>query len=367
MLRHGMDRLIFMSRRMYSMLMTAPLPCLEFKRELRPTTCVTALSIINEHFGKECSNPRDHIYGLAALCNLGASYQISYSTLSLTVQEVFIDFTLHCVRTTRTLEAFQYINRSTVIRGTSTMDLMDVLKHRAWTPGLPSWCPDFAGPKPMMRTFRESRGGRFALTASKSRPAQLTASSRQRLGAIGVQIGTVQNFSIGWYGVRDHHTYSETSISIWQHMVSFQKCMSTCESSTSAQLICKLLLDALSLGEDWRQCTAWFRVADTFPGKTKARMIRSSLGAAWIIHHLPDLASKAKLTLQRWHSPRAWREIASDVNSWLYDGNMGTRLFKTDNADALIGTGPEGLRAGDIVSVLFGGEVPFILRPATEG
>jgi hypothetical protein len=46
---------------------------------------------------------------------------------------------------------------------------------------------------------------------------------------------------------------------------------------------------------------------------------------------------------------------------------MGTRLFTTDNVNALIGTGPSGLRTGDVVCVLYGDDVPFILRPETGG
>jgi hypothetical protein len=42
---------------------------------------------------------------------------------------------------------------------------------------------------------------------------------------------------------------------------------------------------------------------------------------------------------------------------------MAHDFFATNNARAILGTGPEGLCVGDIVCVLFGGDVPFILRP----
>ena len=96
-------------------------------------------------------------------------------------------------------------------------------------------------------------------------------------------------------------------------------------------------------------------------------MTKASLGAAWIVHHLPGLASKARLTLHRWLDPTSWREIAGEVDIWLHAANDGTRLFTTDNADAIIGTGPEGLRIGDIIGVLYGGDVPFILHPDGQG
>jgi hypothetical protein len=143
--------------------------------------------------------------------------------------------------------------------------------------------------------------------------------------------------------------------------------MNAIESSAPAQSLCRLLLDALSMGRDWEHCPAWADVVDELPTHTGDRMIKSSLGAAWIIHHLPILASKAKLTLNRWRHPNPWRDTASGVDLWLYSANLGTRLFTTDNVDALIGTGPEGLRVGDIVCVLYGGDVPFILHPDGKG
>lgn len=124
------QRLATISSRIYSMLMTAPIPCLKFKKAARSVTPVTALSIIHRNSGRECSDPRDHIYGLAALCNLGTSYDISYSTLSLTTQEVFADFILHSLRTTKPLEAFQLVYRSAVLRESSWMDTSPSWKHR---------------------------------------------------------------------------------------------------------------------------------------------------------------------------------------------------------------------------------------------
>jgi hypothetical protein len=125
--------------RISSMLMMAPLPCLKFKQADSPILPVTALSIVHKNAGRECSDPRDHVYGLAALCNLGPSYDISYSPLSPTTPEVFADFALHSLRTTGSLKAFQLIYRRTVLRENSRMDIAPWWGHRSWTPGLPTW------------------------------------------------------------------------------------------------------------------------------------------------------------------------------------------------------------------------------------
>jgi hypothetical protein len=96
-------------------------------------------------------------------------------------------------------------------------------------------------------------------------------------------------------------------------------------------------------------------------------MVRSSIGAAWIMRQVPQLASEAGLSLNRKISPWEWRKMADDTDPWVYSHNRGTRLFATDNPRAILGTGPEGLCVGDIVCVLFGGDVPFILRPSAQG
>jgi hypothetical protein len=356
------------SKRISSMLMTAPLPCLEFKKAGRPIATVTALSIVYRNSGRECSDPRDHVYGLAALCNLGTSYNISYSTLSLTTQEVFADFTLHSLRTTRSLEAFQLMCRRAIVRSNYRTDIAQSLRPRSWTPGLSTWVPDFAGPVPAMRRISsEDRRREILLSASKSRPVELTRSSRQKLGVIGVEIGTVQVCGTERRGSSDSDTDAHFSSYLWQYFASIQRCMDTIQSSMPAQFVCRQLLDVLSMGLRWQHCPVWADLACRLPAQTSDRMIDSSLGAAWIIYHLPGLASKAKLSLHRWLNPRGWRAIANHADLWLYSANQGTRLSTTDNVDALTGTGPEGLRVGDIICVLYGGDVPFILHPDGKG
>jgi hypothetical protein len=350
------------------MLMAGPIPCIKFKGEGRPVEPVTALSIIDHHSEKECSDPRDHVYGLAALCSLGTSYRIDYSALSLTTQEVFANFTLHCIRTTKSLQAFELGYRRTAHRETGNLIPHPSWRHRLWTPGLPSWCPDFAGPKHSMRNMYSSGRRRNApLRASKGRPAQLTRLSRQRLGVTGIEIGTIQFCTTTWKRSSEDDIGTAICSTIWQYFASLQSCMNSIESLVSAQLRCRLLLDVLSLGQDWKHCPFWRQLAKALPAQTKDRMIDSSLGAAWLIQHLPTLASKAKLTLHRWLHPRDWAHAANQVQNWLYLANKGTRLFTTDNVSGLIGTGPEGLRTGDVVCVLYGGNVPFILRRDTQG
>jgi len=182
-----------------------------------------------------------------------------------------------------------------------------------------------------------------------------------------MKIGTVQVCGTVLRGSRDQETHAKSSSYVWRYFGCLQRSMDTVESSVSAQSLCRQLLDVLSTGRAWRHCPAWADIARRLPDQTSDRMIQSSLGAAWISNRLPGLASKAKLTLHRWLHPGDWRDVANDIDTWFYSANIGTRLFTTDNVDAILGTGPEGLCVGDLVCVLYGGDVPFILHPDGQG
>jgi hypothetical protein len=114
-------KVLFLSAGVGKMLMADPLPYLEFKKDANAKH-TTAWSVANRYRSKACSNPRDHVSGLAALCNFGTSYETNYSAASLTVQDVFVDFTLHCIRTTKFLEAFRAVSRSTAISKPNLLD-----------------------------------------------------------------------------------------------------------------------------------------------------------------------------------------------------------------------------------------------------
>jgi hypothetical protein len=91
-------------------------------------------------------------------------------------------------------------------------------------------------------------------------------------------------------------------------------------------------------------------------------MVKNTIGAAWIMSFLPELAPKGGLSPSQKLDADTWLRVAHDVNAWLLNKSYGTRLFTTDNSAAVLGTGLEGTRVGDIVCVLFGSDVPFIVR-----
>ena len=73
-----------------------------------------------------CSDPRDHIYGVASLFEESDGYEFDYT---LSEAEVFADFAIHCVL------RYQDINLLNQAR---------LYKPRNLEPDLPTWCPDWS-------------------------------------------------------------------------------------------------------------------------------------------------------------------------------------------------------------------------------
>ena len=252
------------------------------------------------------------------------------------------------------LELFRTKYRITALRASNTG--IPFLQHRNWLRGLPSWCPDFAGPRDYVRDLLHANQ---RLKASRGRPARFTILTRQCVAAVGVYIGSVKKCSAQWRGPNpdeDFHTH-------WENVYgSFQRCTSSISTTSPGCSLWKLYLDVFSAGAEFRQCSAWSYVWGFLPARTRDRMVKSTIGAAWIMRYMPTLAPNGGLTLNRRLDADSWNHVAYVVNDWLHDRSRGTRLFTTDNPAAVLGTGLDGTRVGDIVCVLFGSDVPFILR-----
>jgi hypothetical protein len=322
------------------------LPCIRYTQPATgnpwkvASTAATAMRL----YWKECSDPRDRIYGLAGLCNFDASYQISYSKETFSVQQIFVDFTLHCLKTSKSLELFLTKNRFSA--ASPRTKKLHLVAHRNWLHGLPSWCPDFAGPQGSVRNLIYGDYRRTSpLEACKGRPACFTLLSRRCVGVVGVYIGVVRSCSSDRRGGKHNGDLSH-----W-----------TNEQPHGVQLW-KLYLDVCSTGLGLRDSQAWYRISKFLPARTRSRMVKSTIGAAWIMKYAPEFAPKNGLALSRKFDDDTWSDIADDVDCFLHALNHGTRLFTTDNSAAWLGTGLGGTRVGDVVCVLSGGDVPFILR-----
>jgi hypothetical protein len=329
----------------------ATLPCIKTKRSAPGRVASAAVTAVELYY-KECSDPRDRIYAIMSLCNLDTSYQISYSKPA---QQVFVDFTLHCLRDTHSLELFQTKNRIAACRARSEHSYS--LQHRNWLHGLPTWCPDFAGPRVNVRDLViNGHWRKVPLDACEGRPARFTILSRQLVGALGVCVGTVRSCRNDWRGGKSGDWTIEQAIA------SMKSCASSIKAVSPGATPWKLYLDVCSAGVDLTQSSAWSRVLEFLPAGTQNRMAESTIGAAWVMIHAPEFAPEDGLALSQKFDNDTWERVADDVDVFMHEKSFGTRLFTTNNSAAVLGTGVDGTRVGDIVCVLYGSDVPLILR-----
>jgi hypothetical protein len=315
------------------------------------SAAVTTMSLHH----KECSDPRDRIYAVMALCNLDTSYQISYSK---PVHEVFVDFTLQCLRDTNLLELFHARNRIAACRDRSVYRFHS--RHRKWIHGLPTWCPDFAGPGCNTRNLLTHNIYRSSpLKACEGRPARFTVLSRQIVGALGVCVGTVMSVcKPDWekkHNIRDDWIIGHANASM-------SSCASRVEAVCPGVSLWRLYLNVCLTGVDLSRCSAWSRISESLPARTRNRMVKSTIGAAWIMRYAREFAPKDGLPLPRKFDADTWKRVARDVDIFLESTNFGTRLFTTNSPAAVLGTGLDGTRVGDIVCVLYGSDTPLVLR-----
>lgn len=90
------------------------------------------------------------------------------------------------------------------------------------------------------------------------------------------------------------------------------------------------------------------------------RKLREILGPVYLASEDSDLYSPANIEIDPRIQTDDYDIMVDMVEDLIYQASSGCRLFMADKVT--LGTGLPGLMAGDIVCVLFGGNVPYILR-----
>ena len=119
------------------------MPSLEETWLTSQNTTRSALSLVQDFRENRRSDPRDHIYGLSALFKDPTAHKIDYS---LSVSEVFCNFTVHYLETYKNLSIFRNLCTATQpiymtppADGSAPDLIADV------NVVLPSWCPSWVG------------------------------------------------------------------------------------------------------------------------------------------------------------------------------------------------------------------------------
>ncbi|KAK4541394.1 hypothetical protein LTR36_007995 [Oleoguttula mirabilis] len=118
-------------------------------------------------------------------------------------------------------------------------------------------------------------------------------------------------------------------------------------------------LDVLVGGHDLGDQEALSKWSRYLPIRDCQSVALKKLGGAWMANCSKKMFATSNLSV----APSLRKElhaVANGVRNVIQRYSATTRMFVTDNG--YLGTGPEGMYVGDVVCVLYRGNVPFILR-----
>lgn len=204
--------------------------------------------------------------------------------------------------------------------------LLSVLWRESPPTSAPSWIKDFGYETTALnRRFRSE-----LYNASKCKPAQIEERSNSVISAVGVEVDTVYEVSSDFRGANTYSTDQYWKIVEW------------------AQFLSLHMSQGVKFFDDGTLVDAFFK---TLTGDMLRLDLRFPDSRQQNVYHI--LQSMARGELEGELNTSLAQELKTSV--------AGRKLFITRKGR--IGLGPCWMQKGDEVWVLFGGAVPFVLRP----
>jgi hypothetical protein len=327
-------------------------------------TTMRDLTIVQEFGSKGCADPRDHIYGLSALFDTRPAYPVDYS---LSVAEVFCNFAVHCLKTLNDVSIFWMFRGITQRPHTAppayecTAGFIDDNDFV-----LPSWCPSWTHcGVDIARSLGMEPQDRWC--ASEGRSLRLDRPSPLVITLEGCIVSKVVWCSTNIVTWPSAGTLIKETVEYLLHLprhLPLPSCAQDLDLTRLVLSILKLLLwhpcfDAELVRGSSIYSPELFHITQTFleEGKPWA----SFFGPVYLQSAVPDLFSSMGIEIDPRISVEAYEDIIMFVRTQMHEASDGCCLFVTD--DGMLGTGFPGMMAGDLVCVLFGGDVPYVLRP----
>lgn len=304
-----------------------------------------------------CSDPRDHIYGVASLFKDADAYVVDYT---LSVPEVFADFTVHCMRIQRDLSVF---NNKRITMG--RIDIEDPLR-----PDLPSWCPDWSAAgdesNDMLLTHKYSDCVEWRASDVKklvhSRPTKLALSLR---GIAVSKLKSCYSSLLDWVdygapsGTRLIWMENNTSLGAFLESQGFQ--INYRSKDIVLDIFDRLLIPTTINATTYTDFSE--EMCSVFDQVNTADHLRALLIPVYLARVEPNLFAAAGFEID----PRIPRDdlagIEYTVSQAICHWSSLMRLFATE--DGMYGTGYPGVQDGDLVCIIFGSLMPQILRPTS--
>ena len=334
------------------------------------TTQFQDLSIVSGFGSKQCADPRDHIYGLSALFESPKAYPVDYS---LSIAEVFCDFTVHCVKTFGILSIFTYfrdVMKSSEMAPVFNNGSMEIFIDDGFA--LPSWCPswpsaNFQVARNLHSDLRDHWDASGGHSLSLGRPSSLVITLR------GCVVSNVVWRSTETVALNSRHQSAGMLIKeAAEHLLGLPDHVPLSNSGRKPNLA-RLLLSVLetlvehgersrlfhSLLESRHELTpsTWRLLSRSEPGYA----LRELIGPVYLAREFNGLCPMAEWGIDCRIPADDHECIANLTSDRIFNDSKGCCLFVT--AGGMLGSGFPGIMAGDVVCILFGSNVPHILRP----
>ncbi|KAG8361256.1 hypothetical protein FVEN_g1056 [Fusarium venenatum] len=272
---------------------------------------------------RQCSDPRDRIYGFAGLYLSGIDIK----------RELQVDYQVSTALLFRNLAA-------TLIEKSQTLDVLSHVLHESRidkrVPGLPSWVPDWNatmnGRQHLLYTDRADRIRRCHASGDLGPGWAFSASGNVLIR--GLQIGKVKAIAPGYPSSSKNSTFGgKETIDSWRRLAGLFETLPLEEGIQDSQDIA--FQNALSGGFTWANESV------DYPDAYKSWL-------EWFTSTNPGSL------------PVACKEITQEFDDLMHQTSMHRCFILTDNGE--LGFGPETTVEGDAIVILPGGKVPYVLR-----
>jgi hypothetical protein len=336
------------------------------------------LHIVLDLNNRSCSDHRDRIYGLVSLFQAPDTYDVDY-TLSLS--EVFADFTVHCMLNGQGISALNF----------RRLAMSDIYPYSDCGSKLASWCPDW--------TCRDTNFDlKFKLQDSKhcgwrasggheivhSRPSRVALVLR---GLAVTRLKMCSAYTLGWSTAETTHRRELIWLEQGESLCNFFESLGFQINHSTSDLILGVFdrvlipkaFNTLSYDhvkdnfgpqfvianendedEDWHDRGFSSKMCSLFEQVDARYHVHDLLAPVYLAKVDPKLYRAAGLEVDARIPPDDFELIVETVLQMLWHWSCGTRLFITENG--MLGTGYEGIEEGDLVCIIYGSDVPQILR-----
>ncbi|KAH4303439.1 hypothetical protein HBH64_074190 [Parastagonospora nodorum] len=297
----------------------------------RPNHTVPLLDLLSEFRTRQATNPKDKVYA-----TFGIAEELAYMEENGLHQLLEPDY-----RETKTVaEVYRDIAIFLIIE----YGHLGVLSHvgKSLEPDWPSWVPDWRQDK-ASNTLSIMQGA-DTHNASRDQSLQVGISENPyTISLQGVEADVITaygdklaSYGFGYVTYKEEIEFARAAWDLSQSIHTSDSNMNGSISSTFIQTLVTGFSTEPSFQEDALQ---WF-----------AQHAQLSLNTS--------RTRRLKYLMQKRSDPGRFHEI-------FVQACVDRRFFVTKNG--LMGVGPDGMKEGDAIGILFGGRVPYVLRPVDNG